>query len=158
MKKILYIAVLLLSITCQAQRFYYGGSGGTGIVKAYNADTKETTYGANDLFISATAGWAFVKDSKDYGWLLETQMQGTISGSITLTAMAGGKIDFTEHCGLHMLAGYADDVVYTNKPFQLIHTFHPAATIRIWIGQVTLQTTYVDHAYYIGVGVIGFKK
>ena len=119
MKLIFIISLILFSNFCNAQRLYYGGSAGIGLVEGYHADTKEMKFGANDLYISVPLGYAFVKDNKSTGLLLETQEQGTLSGTFTLSALAGLKIDISEHSGIHLLAGYADDILYTKAPFQL---------------------------------------
>ena len=158
MKLLITCCLLFLCVLCNSQRLYYGGSGGLVLVNGYNAASKEMKFGANDYYISAPVGWAFSKEGNAVGFLLESQVQGTLSGSFTLSASGGLKLDISQHVGIHLLTGYADDILYMPKPFQVTHNFNPTFTARIWTGQAMLQSTYIDHAVYIGIGVIGFRR
>jgi len=157
MKKIL----LIISVVCLKEmatsQYYYGGNVGVTIEKSYDYKAKKERHGINDLYLSIPLGYATKYMLFDITPSCTMSMIPSITGSI------GGKIDFGEHSGLHLLAGYRDEMAVTMKPLAIYHFFNPNITGRLWFGNFLVQGSYVirkkefgGNSLDVGIGVIGF--
>ena len=135
-----------------AQDFYYGGNIGVSIGKSYDTKTKQIRNGINDAYLSIPIGYV------GKYWVAEIAPQGTASLQTSVSFLAGGKLDFGDNAGIHVLVGYKDEILYSPRPMQFTHYFYPQFGLRYWIGNFQVQTTYTrkeNSELQIGIGVIG---
>ncbi len=157
MKKIILILILTGIKTMAFSQFYYGGNVGVTIEKSYDVKNDKIRNGINDLYLCVPLGYT------TNNLLFEISPECTMSMIPSIAGSVGGKVDFSEHCGIHLLAGYKDEMAVTMKPLSVYHFFHPNGTIRLWIDNFSVQGSYIfrkeiygGNSLNIGIGVIGF--
>ena len=151
MKQTILFVVALLCCTLSFSQIYYGADFGPMLSKGYDGVNKETKYGITDIFFGVPVGYNI--KLQHAGILIEMEPAMDLSFTTIFTAQAGTKIDFSEHSGIHLLAGYGYDNL---EELAIKNSFFPCAKFRLWINRVNLQTTYINSRSYIGIGVIGF--
>ena len=153
MKTILIIICLTCFKTMATAQFYYGGNIGVSIGKSYDTKTKQIRNGINDAYLSIPIGYV------GKYWIAEISPQGSASLQTSVSFLVGGKLDFGDNAGLHLLIGYKDEILYNPKPLQLTHYFYPSGRLRIWLGNFMVQGSFIkkkqNSEFEFGVGCIG---
>lgn len=150
MKQLIIIALFLITISAQSQ-IYYGASLGTVLSQGYDGVKKQERFGITDIYFGAPVGYNIPVNS--FGVLVEVEPAIDLSMTITLSAMAGAKIDFSEHSGMHLLAGYGFNNL---EGLSFKKSLYPAIKTRVWFNRVFIQGDHINSTYHVGVGIIGF--
>lgn len=153
--------LLIISLTCfnamAKSQLYYGANVGIGLGKYYNGKTKDTAYGLNQFYLRTPVGYA------SRFLVVEGSFQTSFPLVPSLELSIGGKTNFNEHWGIHVMGGYRDEMAINLEPLQITHYFFPQTTLRLWIGNFDIESKYVfrkeifgGNSFEFGIGVIGF--
>ncbi len=152
MKTLLIIICLTCFKAMAFSQWFYGGSIGVISSNYYNTRSKEIHKGVNDVYLCVPIGY------KTKYLLGEISPQGTASLIPSISAMVGGKLDFGDNVGIHILVGYKDQMDI-QKHWKIDSYLFPTARVRIWTGNFLMQGTFIkkpqNSELELGIGVIG---
>lgn len=147
MKKILFVLCLFISGNIFSQKIYSAGYLGYShsVYHQFNYNTKRVERFKQDyIFFAMPIGYKY------RSYLFESG--GSYNGNAYINLMAGKRIELKKKLSFDLLAGVADNISLFPKQEEFV----PQVEARINWKFLSIQSSYLDHTFQIGIGFQGF--